>query len=43
VIFNEAKLLPRVGELKAAKAYEKWAKQISKTKPPTSPLRRREK
>ncbi|KAE8098838.1 hypothetical protein FH972_016873 [Carpinus fangiana] len=29
------------GELKATKAYEKWAKQISKTKPPTSPLRRR--
>ncbi|XP_062167222.1 chaperone protein dnaJ 6-like [Alnus glutinosa] len=29
------------GELKATKAYEKWAKQICKTKPPTSPLRRR--
>ncbi|KAI4348729.1 hypothetical protein L6164_009416 [Bauhinia variegata] len=31
------------GELKAAKAYQKWAKQVSETKPPTSPLRRRAK
>ncbi|CAI0438163.1 unnamed protein product [Linum tenue] len=29
------------GELKATKAYEKWAKKISRMKPPTSPLRRR--
>ncbi|KAJ7976823.1 Chaperone protein dnaJ 6 [Quillaja saponaria] len=29
------------GELKATKAYRKWAKQVSETKPPTSPLRRR--
>ncbi|KAK9289756.1 hypothetical protein L1049_007915 [Liquidambar formosana] len=29
------------GELKATKAYQKWAKQISEIKPPTSPLRRR--
>ncbi|KAI4300746.1 hypothetical protein L6164_034086 [Bauhinia variegata] len=28
------------GELKATKAYQKWAKQVSETKPPTSPLRR---
>ncbi|KAG8367920.1 hypothetical protein BUALT_Bualt16G0122900 [Buddleja alternifolia] len=32
-----------VGELKSTKAYEKWVKQISKTKPPTSPLKRRKK
>ncbi|RDY02424.1 Chaperone protein dnaJ 6 [Mucuna pruriens] len=31
------------GELKATKAYQKWAKEVSETKPPTSPLRRREK
>ncbi|XP_059668459.1 chaperone protein dnaJ 6-like [Cornus florida] len=31
------------GELKSSKAYQKWAKQVSETKPPTSPLRRREK
>ncbi|XP_058724007.1 chaperone protein dnaJ 6-like [Vicia villosa] len=31
------------GELKEKKAYKKWAKKISETKPPTSPLRRREK
>ncbi|KAL7194307.1 hypothetical protein ACSBR1_034674 [Camellia fascicularis] len=29
--------------LKSTKAYQKWAKQVSETKPPTSPLRRREK
>ncbi|XP_039157767.1 chaperone protein dnaJ 6 [Eucalyptus grandis] len=29
------------GTLKTTKAYEKWAKQISKTKPPTDPLRKR--
>ncbi|KAF5941292.1 hypothetical protein HYC85_022459 [Camellia sinensis] len=29
--------------LKPTKAYQKWAKQLSETKPPTSPLRRREK
>ncbi|KAL7168944.1 hypothetical protein ACSBR2_034051 [Camellia fascicularis] len=29
--------------LKSTKAYQKWAKQVSQTKPPTSPLRRREK
>ncbi|KAK4432145.1 Chaperone protein dnaJ 6 [Sesamum alatum] len=28
-------------ELKSTKAYEKWAKKVSKTKPPTSPLRQR--
>ncbi|KAL7097975.1 hypothetical protein ACP275_10G176300 [Erythranthe tilingii] len=31
------------GDLKSTKAYEKWAKKVSKTKPPTSPLRRRKK
>ncbi|XP_009589021.1 chaperone protein dnaJ 6 [Nicotiana tomentosiformis] len=31
------------GELKSTKAYEKWSKEVSKTKPPTSPLRRRQK
>ncbi|RDX74804.1 Chaperone protein dnaJ 6 [Mucuna pruriens] len=31
------------GELKETKAYKKWAKKISETKPPTSPLRRRAK
>ncbi|XP_060206293.1 chaperone protein dnaJ 6-like [Lycium barbarum] len=31
------------GELKSTKAYEKWAKEVSKTKSPTSLLRRREK
>ncbi|KAK3006266.1 hypothetical protein RJ639_017466 [Escallonia herrerae] len=31
------------GELKSTKAYQKWAKQVSAAKPPTSPLRRREK
>ncbi|KAK7244655.1 hypothetical protein RIF29_39480 [Crotalaria pallida] len=31
------------GELKPKKAYEKWAKEVSETKPPTSPLRRRPK
>lgn len=31
------------GELKATKAYEKWAKEVSETKPPTNPLRRRNK
>ncbi|KAK6149184.1 hypothetical protein DH2020_016709 [Rehmannia glutinosa] len=31
------------GELKSTKTYEKWAKKVSKTKPPTSPLRRRKK
>ncbi|XP_010530863.1 PREDICTED: chaperone protein dnaJ 6-like [Tarenaya hassleriana] len=30
------------GEIKSTKAYEKWTKQISKMKPPTSPLRRRQ-
>ncbi|PSS36325.1 Chaperone protein like, partial [Actinidia chinensis var. chinensis] len=29
--------------LKATKAYQKWAKKVSETKPPTSPLRCREK
>ncbi|KAL3755353.1 hypothetical protein ACJRO7_002408 [Eucalyptus globulus] len=29
------------GTLKTTKAYEKWAKQISKTEPPTDPLRKR--
>ncbi|CAJ1910470.1 unnamed protein product [Sphenostylis stenocarpa] len=28
------------GELKATKAYQKWAKEVSETKPPTNPLRR---
>ncbi|CAK9157206.1 unnamed protein product [Ilex paraguariensis] len=31
------------GELKPTKAYKKWAKQVSETKPPTSPLRQRQK
>ncbi|XP_027365772.1 chaperone protein dnaJ 6-like [Abrus precatorius] len=31
------------GELKETKAYKKWGKKISETKPPTSPLRRRAK
>ncbi|XP_058209593.1 chaperone protein dnaJ 6-like [Rhododendron vialii] len=31
------------GELKSRKAYQKWAEQVSATKPPTSPLRRRRK
>ncbi|KAL2464678.1 Chaperone DnaJ-domain superfamily protein [Forsythia ovata] len=31
------------GELKSTKSYEKWAKQVSETKPPTSPLRLRKK
>ncbi|KAJ9181129.1 hypothetical protein P3X46_009292 [Hevea brasiliensis] len=29
------------GELEATKAYQKWAKQVSETKPPTSPLKRK--
>lgn len=29
------------GEQKATKAYQKWAKKVSETKPPTSPLKRR--
>ncbi|OIS98218.1 PREDICTED: chaperone protein dnaJ 6-like [Nicotiana attenuata] len=28
------------GEIKSTKAYEKWEKEVSETKPPTSPLRR---
>lgn len=32
-----------IGEVKSAKAYAKWAKQVSETKPPTSPLKRRHK
>ncbi|XP_027176127.1 chaperone protein dnaJ 6-like isoform X1 [Coffea eugenioides] len=31
------------GALKSTKLYEKWAKQVSETKPPTSPLKRRKK
>ncbi|KAL3637302.1 Chaperone protein dnaJ 6 [Castilleja foliolosa] len=31
------------GDVKSTKAYEKWAKKVSKTKPPTSPLRQRKK
>ncbi|KAK8482388.1 hypothetical protein V6N13_025539 [Hibiscus sabdariffa] len=31
------------GELKETKAYQKWAKKVSEIKPPTSPLRRKEK
>ncbi|KAI7727460.1 hypothetical protein M8C21_019893 [Ambrosia artemisiifolia] len=31
------------GELKSTKAYQKWAKQVSDTNPPTNPLRRQEK
>ncbi|KAM1750752.1 hypothetical protein FF1_008923 [Malus domestica] len=31
------------GELKSTKAYVKWAKKVSETKPPTSPLRRKNK
>ncbi|XP_076891113.1 chaperone protein dnaJ 6-like [Bidens hawaiensis] len=30
------------GELKSTKAYQKWAKQVSDTNPPTNPLRRKE-
>lgn len=29
------------GEVKSTKAYQKWAKQVSETKPPTNPLQRR--
>uniref|UniRef100_A0A9I9CCB7 DNAJC9 HTH domain-containing protein n=1 Tax=Cucumis melo TaxID=3656 RepID=A0A9I9CCB7_CUCME len=29
------------GELKSTKSYDKWARKISETKPPTSPLRKR--
>ncbi|XP_076914442.1 chaperone protein dnaJ 6-like [Bidens hawaiensis] len=29
------------GDLKSTKAYEKWGKQVSETKPPTNPLKRR--
>ncbi|CAL0326656.1 unnamed protein product [Lupinus luteus] len=29
------------GEIKERKAYKKWAKEVSETKPPTSPLRKR--
>lgn len=32
-----------VGELKTTKAYQKWAKKVSAMKPPTSPLRKRDK
>ncbi|KAF4363190.1 hypothetical protein F8388_020760 [Cannabis sativa] len=32
-----------VCELKSTKAYRKWAKKVSETKPPTSPLRRNRK
>lgn len=31
------------GELKSTKAYQKWAKQVSNTKPPTNSLRPKEK
>ncbi|XP_051141509.1 chaperone protein dnaJ 6-like isoform X2 [Andrographis paniculata] len=31
------------GDLKSTKAYEKWAKKVAKTKPPTNPLRRKKK
>ncbi|XP_010279016.1 PREDICTED: chaperone protein dnaJ 6-like [Nelumbo nucifera] len=31
------------GELKTTKAYQKWAKQIAETEPPTDPLKRRKK
>ncbi|KAL6555418.1 hypothetical protein OROGR_006676 [Orobanche gracilis] len=31
------------GDLKSTRTYEKWAKRVSKTKPPTSPLRRKKK
>ncbi|XP_052174122.1 chaperone protein dnaJ 6-like [Diospyros lotus] len=31
------------GDLKSTKAYQKWATKVSETKPPTSPLRRKEK
>lgn len=31
------------GDVKLTKAYQKWAKQVSETKPPTDPLRRRRK
>jgi len=36
-------LFVHVGELKETKAYKKWAKKISETKPPTSPVRRQAK
>ena len=32
-----------IGELKSTKAYNKWAKKVAETKPPTSPLRRKAK
>jgi len=28
------------GELKTTKAYQKWAKEVSETKPPPNPLKR---
>ncbi|KAL5745789.1 hypothetical protein ACOSP7_026935 [Xanthoceras sorbifolium] len=31
------------GEMKATKAFKKWAKQVSETEPPTSPLKRKAK
>lgn len=31
------------GELKSTKSYTKWAKKVSETKPPTSPLRKKSK
>ncbi|XP_015579382.1 chaperone protein dnaJ 6 [Ricinus communis] len=31
------------GDLKETKAYQKWAKKVSETKPPTSPLKRKAK
>ncbi|KAK9921800.1 hypothetical protein M0R45_030296 [Rubus argutus] len=31
------------GELKSTKSYAKWAKKVSETKPPTSPLRKKSK
>ncbi|CAL5423390.1 unnamed protein product [Camellia sinensis] len=41
--FNKYEMVKIVKVLKPTKAYQKWAKQVSETKPPTSPLRRREK
>jgi len=39
-LFN---VLNYAGDLKATKAYQKWAKEVSETKPPTSPLKRKAK
>lgn len=42
-MFSPYNTLLIAGELKSTKAYQKWAKLVSDTKPPTNPLRRKEK